>query len=181
MAWACMSCDDPSIQHDSSLGYFVKTESLITTQAQSLDLSSPEVAKSILANGQGENHNTHDVDWEKELAVFKELDISKPGLQHSYSITQPDSHTRLYTLKSDEHGKVQWLKVIFGNDSTQIRSLEGLIKQTNYLYQSEKLLQISFHPNRQGEESLAGYQIESRNKILFGSEETLKIKGEIAH
>ncbi len=168
------ACDDPSLQPSSSNGSFIDVEALINNQAQTLDSRHAQIDKNVWVNGQTEKQTIGEVNWEKELNAFKELDISKPGLQSSYAISSPQPHTRLYTLKSGEHAKVQWLKVTFAEDTTQLHSIEGLIKQTNYLYQSEKLLHADFEQNR-----FAGYRIASKKKILFGDEEMLKIQGQV--
>ena len=169
------ACDDPSLQPGSSAGNFINVEDLINNQAQLLDSQHAQIDKNVWVNGQTEKQTIEDVNWEKELNAFKELDISKPGLQSIYSISAPQPHTRLYTLKSGEHAKVQWLKVTFAEDTTQLQSMEGLIKQTDYLYQSEKLLHADFDQNH-----FAGYRIASKKKILFGDEEMLKIQGQVA-
>lgn len=177
LLWGMVACDDPSVQRSPSAGLFVDVEALINAQTQALDSLSPEVAKTILVNGRAENRTNADISWEKELAAFKELNISKPGLQNSYDVSSTAPNVRLYTLKPGEHANVQWLKVTFVNGTSRIQGMDGLIKQSNYLYRSEKLLQMTFSPDNQGREQLDAYQIESRKKILFGDEEMLKITG----
>ncbi len=179
IAGSFTACDDPSVQRSPLAGLFVDAESLMDIQVRLLDSLQPEVSKTIVINAQAQDHTTQDINWEKELAIFKELNISKPGLQSSYTVSSPSPKVRVYTLKPEEHANVQWLKVTFASDTAQIQTIEGLTKRTNYLYQSEKLLHVSFRPTTQRVVQLVSYQIESRKKILFGEEEKLKIQGKL--
>jgi len=170
------ACNNQAPVGSSSIGAFVPVESLIDDQARFLDSLRPEVSKQVMANQKAETLVTQRINWAKELAMFKELDISKPGLRASYTISEPQPRVRLYTLKPDERANVQWLKVTFADDTAHIRSMEGVVRQSNYLYRSEKRLQLQLQPNRQGTPQIVGYRIANQKKILFNNEENLHVE-----
>lgn len=172
-------CNNPSEQRSPDANLFVDVETLLNRQVLWLNARKPAVNKTVMVNSQSEIRQKTVSDWEKELAVFKELNIGKPGLQASYRITVPEARTRLYTLKPSEHANVQWLRIEFEDDTLHIRRMEGMIKQTNYLYHSEKKLQIRFKGKTEEKWQVDDYQIDSKKKILFSDQEVLQIKGKI--
>ncbi|MDJ1502436.1 hypothetical protein [Xanthocytophaga agilis] len=174
--WACGS---PSVKTSPSSAEFVSVDTLIDMQISLLDSVKPVVNKEIFVDGQTENQRIKYVDWGKELAIFRELDISKAGLQDNYSVTSPAPGVRLYTLKSGKNSVVQHLKIQFASGSSQIARMEGVIAQNNYLYKSEKLLSLDFQTSDQNNVYLANYEIKTTKKILFGDEEIMQIHAKL--
>ncbi len=167
------ACGDPTVQADGMC--LVDLNSLIDGQVQRLDSSRLEVQKEIRINGQPENRTTSRIDWSKELAVFRELDICKPGLRGSYMLSQPAANVRLYNRKPGENTAVHWLKLTYDKDG-RVATIEGVTGRSNYLYDSEKRLKLQL----QASGTLAGYEIASRKKIIFGSEEHLVINSSLS-
>lgn len=174
--WACGS---PSVKTSPSSAEFVSVDTLIDKQISLLDSVKPVVNKEIFVDGQTESQRVRKIDWGKELAIFRELDISKPGLQDNYYVSTPSPGVRLYTLKSGKNSVVQHLKIQFTSDASQIVTMEGVVAQNNYLYKSEKLLSLNFQTSGQNTVYLADYQIKTTKKILFGEEEIMQIQAKL--
>ena len=173
------ACDDPSVRGGQTNHLFVDTQSLVNRQIALLDSLKPTVVKEVETNGTKQRQSVRTTDWRRELAAFSDLDISKPGLQASYAVTDSAGVVRLYRLKPGEKADLQWLKIGFGTDTTQILSLEGLLKRSNYLYTFEKHLQMQLQPGQGNNTQLSEYRITTKQKLISGSEENLRVSGEV--
>jgi hypothetical protein len=173
------ACDDPSVRNGQGNYLFVDTEVLVNQQVDLLDSAKPAVLKTVETNGISEQKTMPTTDWKRELAAFSDLNISKPGLQASYAVTSA-ANVRLYELKPGEKAELQWLKVGFGADTTQITSLEGMLKRSNYLYDFEKHLRMRLKPGQDQKIQVSDYQIDTKQKLIFSSEEILRVNGKVA-
>ena len=156
---------------------FLDTEALVNQQVDLLSLSKPAVLKTVETNGIREQKLMPATDWRRELAAFSDLNISKPGLQASYAVSSPGAGIRLYTLKPGEKAELQWLKISFGADTTQVTALEGLLSRRNYLYTFEKHLQMRLAPGQANKMQVSGYQINTKQKLIFSRKQILRVGG----
>ncbi len=174
------ACDDPSVRNGQTNHLFVDTQSLVNRQIELLDSLKPIVLKQVETNETKQRQSVRTTDWRRELAAFSDLDISKPGLQASYTVTDTAAGVRLYKLKPGEKADLQWLKIGFGMDTTQIRFLEGSLKRSNYLYTFEKHLLMQLQPGQGNRTQLSEYRIATKQKLIFSSEENLRVSGKTA-
>ena len=180
LAYLLTACDDPSVRNGQSSHLFVDTESLVNQQIDLLDSLKPAVLKEVETNGTTQRQSVQATDWRRELAAFSDLNISKPGLQASYTVANTAAGVRLYKLKPGEKADLQWLKIGFGTDSTQIQSLEGWLQRSNYLYTFEKHLLMQLQPGQGDKTQLSEYRIITKQKLIFSREENLRVSGKIA-
>jgi isopropylmalate/homocitrate/citramalate synthase len=89
----------------------------------------------------------------------------------SYDITENDS-LKSYQLKSSGKNLVKYLIIRQKSDGQE--EISAQIKESNYLYESEKNLQAVFENKK-----LKSYQIEGFQKVILGEKKPYKIVGEI--
>ncbi|MCA6078682.1 hypothetical protein [Fulvivirga sedimenti] len=128
---------------------FYNVDSLVNAQVNYLVEMRPEVVKTgEIREDAGESVVIPDsLQWTRELAIFRRADINKPRLREQYSVEEgsdKDGEWISYTAQREKNLPVRNLTIRYAGNRNQIRMLEALIKDVNPLYNSERLIQMSF-------------------------------------
>ena len=143
-------------------------------QAQAVVLANekPIATNTVTENGKNaETKKVSNLNWQKELETFRELDINKPAFRNSYTTTrQQNPGTGLTTLtyrkKPGSDGKVQYL-VITTDASGQVISMRGLQETRNVLLLSRRELQLRCH-TKEGVSRVISYTVKGLQKpVIF--------------
>lgn len=111
-------------------------------EAARLKKSKPLVEKRVAKNQSGEQKILNNIDWEKELALFRESDINKPAWKNSYLISR-EKHRILYRSK-DPALRTQTIEVIYSATGEIIQiKISNYVK--NLLYTSSE--QLNYYPD----------------------------------
>jgi hypothetical protein len=103
------------------------------------------------------------------LELFLQVDLNKPAFIQSYRVDSSSIGVK-YTLKETEKLPVKYLHINrLGEDGI---SVEALINNDNYLYETERHLKLSIKNTE-----LTDYQIDGFQKIVFGDKKIFKING----
>jgi hypothetical protein len=148
---------------------FYNVDSLVNAQVNYLAEKKPEVIKSgEIRDIAGESVVIPDsVQWTRELAIFRRADINKPRLREQYSVEEgsdKDGTWITYTAQGDKNLPVRHLTVHFAGKQNEIRMLEALIRDVNPLYNSERLIQMSFDQIN-GSSLLSSYFIQGGQRM----------------
>ncbi len=138
-------------------------------QMQRLQAEKPMVLKSVKTeNSPTETIETSEVDWEDELAVFQEVDLSRPALQDLYSEHREphtDGSTSVSFRKVEEaETPVQYLQLQL-SPQNNIQQLEALVLEKNLLFYSRRKVSLSTDPESG---DVSSYRIEGVQKLIFG-------------
>ncbi len=128
---------------------FYNVDSLVNAQVNYLVEQKPEVVKTgEVKDDQGESVIIPDsLQWTRELAIFKRADINKPRLREQYSIEEgSDGETEwiTYRAEGEKNLPVRYLTIRYSEEPVKINELEALIRDTNPLYNSERLVRMNF-------------------------------------
>lgn len=158
-------------QEATKISIYFDVKGYITTQINSLNASKPKVSKTVTVGDKAETKVISGIDWAKELEFFVETDLNKPAFVGSYDIIENDS-LKSYQLKSTGKNLVKYL--IIRKKGVEQEEISAQIKESNYLYESEKNLKAVFEGKQ-----LKSYQIEGFQKVILGEKKPYKIAGEI--
>src|SRR5690606_1592418 len=111
-------------------------------QVARLQQEQPPVLKSVIAKGQPtETAQMERLDWEKELAIFQEVDLSRPALLDSYTqARQPwpsGSRVSVFTKDPTASAPVERLQLTV-SPTQQLAHLEATVLQENMLFYSTR-------------------------------------------
>lgn len=168
--WALLSACNEEVKENKTNKYF-DLKGLIEKQIKTLNVQKPIVQKSITTADSSENQLVKKIDWAKELELFIQADLNKPAFTQSYQVDSSSMGVK-YSLKDSEKLPVKYLVISrVGEDGI---SVEAFINTNNYLYETERHLQLSVKNSE-----LTDYQIDGFQKIVFGKRKVFKINGVI--
>ncbi len=127
------------------------------------------VLKSVTTQGKPtETIETAEVDWEKELSIFQEVDLSRPALRDFYreeEQTLPDGSTLTVFTKSEEAAApVQRLQLIVSPEQ-KLEQLKATVLEENILFYSEREITLTAEP---GTGNIGSYRVEGVQKLMLG-------------
>lgn len=156
---------------------FVGLEALLDEQVRLLQSSNPAVKKRVLATGGPEVKVFRNVDWQKELAAFRQADLSKPGLRGAYTVQDVAPNVRLFRVKPGENTEVQEVRVEFA-DGNRVKSVQALVNDENYLYHTRRTFRLDFAP-RGDQWMVRTYRIEGFQKLLWNQAKPFAVQAEV--
>ncbi|AFK03281.1 hypothetical protein Emtol_2143 [Emticicia oligotrophica DSM 17448] len=143
---------------------------LVNQQIASLTQKQPLAHKSLLLEEKTEAINTTKIDWKKEFELFLQADLNKQSYQLSYDVAEGPQKLS-YTLKKGESLPVKLLVIVFDEKERPIH-IEALLQTKNYLYESEKHLQMNLENNQ-----VINYQIIGWQELFVGKRKNFKVNG----
>jgi hypothetical protein len=165
-----LSACNEEVRENQTKRYF-DLKGLIEKQIKILNTQKPVVEKLVIIADSSENQSVKTIDWAKELELFIQVDLNKPAFIQSYQVDSSSMGVK-YTLKKTEQLPIKYLTISrLGEDGI---SIEALVNNENYLYETERHLKLSIKNNE-----VTDYQIEGFQKIVFGDKKIFKINGKI--
>jgi hypothetical protein len=156
---------------------FVGLEALLDEQVQLLQSAKPAVKKRVLATGGTEEKTFRNLDWQKELAAFRQADLSKPGLRGAYTVQDVAPNVRLFRVKPGQNSEVQEVRVEFTDDN-RVKSVQALVNDENYLYHTRRTFRLDFAP-RGDQWMVRTYRIEGFQKLLWNQAKPFAVQAEV--
>lgn len=172
-----VNCTNPA-DTDAVQSYF-DLKGFIEKQITELNKRRPLVNKEMTLGSQNEKTQTNDIDWQRELELFIQADLNKQAYQLSYTISQPNTTTYLYLLKSGEKLPVKSLRIEVDETSKQPKLIEALLEEENRLYDSEKKLQLTCSMRPEGVWLVKTYEISGFQHLSITDKKTFSVKGTI--
>lgn len=138
-------------------------------QRRQLEAEQPMVLKSVATQGEEpEVIETPDIDWEDELAVFEQADLSRPSLQEYYTrqeqTLENGNKAIAYTKLEDAEPQVQSLRLIM-SPAGKLVQLNAVLQDKNIIFFSRRDLELSTNPQTG---NISSYSIKGVQKMIFG-------------
>jgi hypothetical protein len=169
LLWATAACERPAPPVSGGRAAAYDLTGYLQQQTQRLQAEKPTVLKSVTTqNKPTETSETRDVDWEKELAIFQEVDLSRPALRDFYQEQQqtlPNGSTVTVFLKSGEAAAPVQQLVLTVSPFQKLERLEAVVLEENILFYSKRKLTLAAEP---GTGNLASYRVEGVQKLIWG-------------
>jgi hypothetical protein len=115
---------------------------LINRHADALQRSALHLTKELSIEGKTEQTVLKQVDWTKELALFKAIDLNKPVYRDLYNVQKsPDGKQHRYTALKHQL-PVQSLLIVWDSAGQEVERIEVEYTEQNTLYSIERSLRL---------------------------------------
>lgn len=163
------ACEQPVPRSTSADDDYYNLTAYVQQEKQRLQAAQPAVLKSVQTeNEPAETIQTDSLNWEEELTVFEEADISKPTLREYYTREEqalPDGGTAVtYIKKKDAEAPVEYLYLQLSPEK-KVQHLEATLLDQNILFYSRRKAILQANPQSGNLES---YQVKGVQKLIFG-------------
>lgn len=170
LLWGFTACERPSPPAAAEgAGSAFNLTGYLAQQTERLQQEKPPVLKSVATKGQQpETVQMNEVDWEKELAIFQEVDLSRPALRDFYREerqTLPNGSTvSTFTKDVEAAAPVERLQLTV-SPFQKLERLEAVVLEKNMLFFSKRNISLT---TEAGTGNLNGYRVEGVQKLIFG-------------
>lgn len=186
LAW-CAGCGPPTPEPGTAAGQalYFDVQGFLDRQIQLLNQEEPEVRKTVRdQQGGAETEIVRNINWERELELFREVDLNRPALRDYFTITRhtdpATGHiTERYERVPGAYTNIQYLVVELDADR-QLRQMEAATKQDNPLFYTQRQLQLSTGAV-QGQPRLSQYRITGTQKLILTDSVHYTLEGEVLY
>ncbi|MFT2009748.1 hypothetical protein ACMA1I_13795 [Pontibacter sp. 13R65] len=166
---AMVACERPAAPPSASAAASYDLTGYLEQQKTRLQKEQPMVLKSVTTQQQPtETIETTNLDWADELAIFQEVDLSRPALRDFYTETitpLPSGSTQvLYTKSETSAAPVQYLQLQL-SPKQELERLEAYMLDKNVLFFSKRKIVLTTNPEENG--NISSYHIEGTQKLIF--------------
>jgi hypothetical protein len=129
-----------------------------------------KIKKEVWLDNQAEKMtlNPTDEEWEKELAIFKEIDPQLSDYTGAF-IEEINGDQTTLTLKEGENGSLK--KASFMINDGQVTSIKAEVHEDKQVYIHHKSIQVLFRDN-----NIKTYRVDGYQKMLFKDTVFFKIR-----
>lgn len=164
-----VACERPAPPASTGQATIFDLTGYLQEQTARLQQEQPPVLKSVIAKGQPtETLQMEEMDWEKELAIFHEVDLSRPALRDFYKEerhTLPNGSTvSVFTKDPEAATPVDRLQLTV-SPAQKLERLEAVVLEENMLFYSKRNISLDADP---ASGNLSGYRVEGVQKLIFG-------------
>lgn len=161
LLFCAVACVPTSATTDADKKYFDLIQ-FTDNQVRELYMQKRQVKKKIFLDGQTDEIISDTLNWEKELALFKEADINSSSLRDSYEISEDKiARTITYTAKESKL-KVKEIRLIFDEQSqmnrVSVKQVKIFFSEDNQLYEIQRDLMMELRNNLLSAYSIKGFQ-----------------------
>ena len=160
--WSCNNSKTPKLQ---SVEYFDNAGFFERESVRMRDLKTQEI-KTVQTNGTSETIRIADVNWEKELGVFKQITLNKSSFSGKYLIDTIVSGVLKTTNYSCIDKKLPIRYLAFGDSLGKIVWIEAQSQENSELINTEMFWR--FVPD-------SGYKVIGKQTIFGGAESSFTI------
>jgi hypothetical protein len=160
--WSCNNSETPNIK---TIEYFDNAGFFEQESLRLRDLKT-RVLKTVQSKEKSETILISNVDWEKELAVFKQITLNKSSFSGKYLIDSDVSGVLKTTHYSSLDKKLPIKYLAFGDSLGKIVWIESKSEENSELINTEMVWR--YVPD-------SGYSVKGMQTIFGGAESTFKI------
>ncbi len=161
LSFLCIACVPTTDISNAEKKYFDLTK-FVQQQTEMLNAQKRKVKKQVNLSGQADEIQTDTLDWEKELALFREADINSPSLRDSYEISEDKVNGIVIYTAKEEKQKVREISIIFGENNTvekvNIKEIKIVFSEDNQLYEIQRTMEMQLKNNLLSAYSIKGFQ-----------------------
>ncbi len=178
---ATVACERPAPPATDEAGQAAfNLTTYLHEQRQKLEAKQPMVLKSVAAQGrEPEVVETPEIDWEDELAIFEQADLSRPSLQEFYTRREQvleDGAVAIEFIKLEDAATlVHYLRLVMTPDG-KLKQLSARLQDKNIIFFSNRAIELSTDP-RTGD--ISSYQVEGVQKMIFGDTLRYEVKANL--
>lgn len=142
---------------------------------EKLDKNQNAFLKTTITEGKKQSQTIRNIDWEKELALFQQANLNKAAFRNGYKERKSTNKDTTFITYETENQDFKVKQLIIGLlPDSSLAKVEAFIRTDNYLYSSEKYLQILCKENK-----LQSYRISGKQKMIFSKPEYFEVTAQI--
>lgn len=166
-----VACTKNSTQNDSRIVTYFDLKTYFENEIQELNQNQKSVKKTVVYNNKKELHRFSNMNWEKELAIFKESDINKAAWKNSYTkdtILKNNLRTIEYKAKESSLA-IRYVSITEDLTNQKLTNITIRSINRNNLYNSFQVL--NYKPG-------ISYSIIGNQKVRLLKETTYSVLGQ---
>lgn len=149
---------------------------IVERQALLLDSLGAKGEKKIALNEKRDTIHNAEIDWQDELEIFKEADISDQRYASLYRKEQEDSATFVFRQVEQANEPVQFLR--YSLEDGRISQIEAKVTTENILYERDLWMRLDF-AEKNGHWLITSYRIVSSTDVLLAGRRDYSVNGEV--
>ena len=167
-SWIVVSCSSFQKEEVKAPSPYFDVKEYFEQEIKRLQEENPAIEKLARLNGKKERKKETDVDWERELSIFLEIDITKPAMTGVYEIDSVLlSSGNLQITYATEKPDLSIREVTLVLNAEKVPQLvEARIIGDNFLYTSERRLSYKKDDS---------YSVQGEQDIVFMDERKFRI------
>lgn len=172
-------------QPETRAVYYFNLDSMLVAQKEYLLQNKMRLDKwAYVDSDTAQNIYTPDsLGWKDELAFFNKMNINKPVLQGVYNESiENDVNSNLkvkaFIPAKDADVEVQYLKLYYLNDLSQLKKMEALYQENNPIYKSQRKFTLLFE-EKSGAAIIDKFLVEGSQKMILKDSVKFKIEGKV--
>lgn len=182
-----IGCGPPAAEQESARNTpaYYDLEGFLNRQIQYLQTTKPLVTKTV-TDGQGvaETQKVREINWERELELFKEVDLNRPAIRDYFTLTRQTDPatgytTETYVKKPGSYTNVDFLEVEL-DPNRQLRRMRAATQQDNPLLYTQRHLQLSVAPGPD-QPRITSYRVQGVQKLILSDSVRYAIDAEVRY
>lgn len=158
-------------QNKEEANMYVDIPAIINAQQSRLTTDNPSVLKRVQVDEKVEKMQVQNIDWEKELTLFNELDLNKAAFRGQFEEKKGRNGGVSYAAK-EEDMLIRLVEIERDSVSELPIRISAIWLNKNMLYETSRKLSIEFSDNK-----ISRYKVDTKQKLRFGKEQTLCVEG----
>lgn len=153
-------------------------KALIDDQVKKLERIDPIIIKQSMLNGNTDKVEIKQINWEKELKIFENIDINKPIFRGMYALRKTTSDTTIvhcYEKTKNSKSQIAYVSVAY-SISKKLISIEAMQKLSNPVFNSENKYLMRFDTSSQ---LLNFYELHGWQGFRFGKNDIFLLEAKI--
>lgn len=183
--WA--GCGPPAPEQGPADGQplYFDLQGFLDRQIQDLNQDQPEVLKTVRdQQGEVETGTVRNLNWERELDLFREVDLNRPALRDYFTITRHTDPATGHTTERYErvpgaYTNIRYLEVEL-DENRQLRQMQAATQQDNALFYTQRQLQLSTDA-AQGQPRLNHYRVTGVQKLILTDSVHYTLEAEVQY
>lgn len=171
IAFLFASCENITSTKSKEINLYADIPALVITLESELIKSNPSIQKTVQVDTKTEKIIAKNIDWEKELTLFQELNLNKSALRGQFIEEKSKDGSLKYTAREKDM-LIQVLEMKFDSKTQKPLHILAFWKNSNVLYETSRSLSMELVDGK-----LYKYSVDTNQKLKFGKMQHLRVEG----
>jgi hypothetical protein len=167
------SCENVTDTQTDQVHLYADIPALVTSLQTELKNANPSVQKTVRVDGKSEKITAKDIDWEKELTLFQELNLNKSAFKGQFTEQKAQNGSVKYMAKEKDM-LIQVLEMKLDTKTQKPIQISAFWENRNILYETSRNLSMELVDGK-----LRKYTVDTKQKLKFGKMQMLGVEGVI--
>lgn len=169
------SCENITDTQTNEVNQYADIPALVASLQSELKKANPSIQKTVRVDSKSEKITVKDIDWEKELTLFQELNLNKSAFKGQFVEQKEQDGSVKYTAKEKDM-LIQVLEMKLDTKTQKPIQVSAFWKNSNILYETSRNLSMELVNGK-----LSKYTVDTKQKLKFGKMQLLRVEGVILY